>query len=230
MIKAAPNKKINRTTACLVVVLVFFAYHNRSCFAALDGDFQFWSTAVVSFDVNNDWKVAVEEKLKFVYDAGHLRYHHTDLGFTYKGLADWIDLGFNFKQVFVELPDEWTRENRPHLSITFKGRLAGLDFSDKSKFAFRDIEYGDDYWRYSNKLKVNLPYELTRFKLCPYVADQVYINMDRSDFEKNRLYAGVAFELSKNVESELYYVYQWGKILDNWLELSALGLQLKFRF
>ncbi|MHC4204526.1 MAG: DUF2490 domain-containing protein [Planctomycetota bacterium] len=229
--KATQIRKKNRATACLFVVLAFVAYNSRSCFASIDGDFQFWSTAGVSFDINKDWKVAVEEKLKFVHDAGHLRYHHTDLGFTYKGLADWIDLGFNFKQVFVELPDDdWSRENRPHLNITFKGRWAGLDFSDKSKFAFRDIEYGDDYWRYSNKLKVNLPYELTRFKFRPYVADQVYINMDRSNFEKNRLYAGVSFELSKNIESELYYVYQWGKFLDYWFELSALGLQLKLSF
>lgn len=224
-------KKINRTTAYLIVVLAFFAYHNRSCLAEIDGDFQFWSTAGVSFDVNKDWKVSIEEKLKFVHDAGHLRYHHTDLGFTYKGIADWIDLGFNFKQVFAELPDDdWSRENRPHLNITFKGRWAELDFSNRSRFEYRDIEYGDDYWRYSNKLELNLPFELTRLKFHPYIADQVYINLNGQGFEKNRIYSGVSFELSEGIESELYYVYQWSKFLDQWLELSALGLQLKFRF
>lgn len=213
------------------MVLVSIAYHNETCFAFTDGDFQFWSTTGVSCNVNKDWKVAVEEKLKFVHDAGHLRYHHTDLGFTYKGLAEWIDLGFNFKQVFVELPDDdWSRENRPHFNITFKSRWGTLDISDRSRFEYRDIEYGNDRWRYSNKLEVNLPYELTRFKFRPYIADQVYINMDGSGFEKNRIYSGVSFELSEGIESELYYVYQWSKFFDQWLELSALGLQLKFRF
>ena len=108
--------------------------------------------------------------------------------------------------------------------------MGTLDFSDRSRFEYRDIEYGDDHWRYANKLEVNLPFELTRFKFRPYVADQVYINLDGRGFEKNRFYAGVSFELSENIESELYYVYQWGKILDHWLELSALGLQLKLSF
>ena len=116
------------------------------------------------------------------------------------------------------------------MNITFKGRLGSLDFSDRSWFDYRDIEYGDDRWRYVNKFEINLPFKLTRLKFRPYIADQVYINMDRSNFEKNRLYAGVSFELSKNIESELYYVYQWGKFLDHWFELSALGLQLKLSF
>jgi len=115
------------------VVLISAAYHNEICFAFADGDFQFWSTTGASFDVNKDWKVAVEEKLKFVHDGGHLRYHHTDLGFTYKA------------------------------------------------------------------------------------------------FEKNRIYSGVSFELSEGIESELYYVWQSSKYFDRWQDLSALGLQLKFR-
>jgi hypothetical protein len=212
-------------------VLASFTYHNGSCFASTDGDFQFWSTVGVSFDVNKDWAGAVEEHLKFGNDAGHLYYQHTDLGFTYKSFADWIDIGFNYKQVFVELPDDhWSSENRPHLNITFKGRLGSLDFSDRSRFEYRDKEYGDDLWRYVNKFEVNLPFELTKFKFRPYVADQVYINMDGSGFEKNRVYTGVTFELSEDIESELYYVHQWSEFLGRWQELSALGLQLKFRF
>jgi hypothetical protein len=213
------------------VVLVFVAYHNRSCFASTDEDFQFWSTVGVSFDVNKDWSAAVEEQLKFDNDAGHLYQHQTDLGFTYKSFADWIDIGLNYKQVFKEQSDDhWSRENRPHLNITFKGRLGTLDFSDRSRFEYRDKEIGDDLWRYVNKFEVNLPFELTQFKFRPYIADQVYINMDGSGFEKNRVYAGINFELKEDIESELYYVRQWSELLGRWQELSALGLQFKFRF
>jgi hypothetical protein len=213
------------------VVLSSFAHHNGSCFASTDGDFQFWSTVGASFKVNKDWSAAVEEQLKFGNDAGHLYYHHTDLGFTYKNFADWIDIGFNYKQVYLERSDgHWSRENRPHFNITFKGQLGSLDFSDRSRFEYRDKEYGDDLWRYVNKLEVNLPYELTRFMLRPYIADQIYINMDGSGFEKNRVYAGVNFELYEDIESELYYMRQWSESLGRWEELNALGLDIKFRF
>ena len=231
MMTATSIRKLYRTRICFLVAFASLAFHSGSCFASYDKDFQFWSTVGISFDVNKDWSATVEEMLKFGNDAGHFFQHQTDLGFTYKNFADWIDIGFNYKQVFVELPDDcWSRENRPHLNITFKGRLGSLDFSDRSRFEYRDKEYGDDLWRYVNKLEVNPPFEFTRFKFHPYVADQVYINMDGSGFEKNRIYAGAAFELSEDIESELYYVHQWSEYLGRWQELSALGLQLNFRF
>jgi len=213
------------------VILVFFIYHSGSCFASTDGDFQFWNTVGISFNVNKDFSGAVEEQFKLGDDAGHLYYHHTDLGFTYKSLADWIDIGFNYKQAFVEQSDgNWSRENRPHFNITFKGRLGSLAFSDRSRFEYRDLQYSDDLWRYVHKLEVDPPFEFTQYKFRPYIADQVYINMDGSGFEKNRIYVGVNFELSEDFESELYYVWQWRELNGRWQEMNALGLQLQFRF
>ena len=229
--KATPIKRLHRAIIYFLLIVVFFSYLNRSCFASTDGDFQFWTTAGASFDVNKDWGGAVEEILKFGHVAGNFFQHQTDLGFTYKSFADWIDIGLNYKQVYKKQTDgDWSREKRPHLNITFKGRLGNFDFSDRSRFEFRDKEYGDDLWRYVNKFEVNLPFEFTQFKFRPYVADQVYINMDGSGFEKNRIYAGFNFELTEDVESELYYVRQWSESDGRWQELSALGLQLKLRF
>jgi hypothetical protein len=231
LIKETPSRRLHGAAVYLFVLLTFLSFRNGICFASSDRDFQFWSTVGASFDVNRDWSAAVEEQLKYGNDAGNLYYQHTDLGFTYKSLADWIDIGFNYKQVYLELPDDrWGRENRPHFNVKFKGRLGSLDFNDRSRFEYRDKEYGDDLWRYLNKFEVNLPFESTRFKFRPYVADQVYINMDGSGFEKNRIYAGVTFKLSEDAEGELYYVYQWYEYLGRWQELSALVLQLKFLF
>ena len=229
--EAIPISRFHRATTFLFVVLAIVIYRGGACFALSDGDFQLWSIAGASFDVDKDWTVAVEEHLKFGQNAGHFYYQHTDLGFTYKGLADWIDLGFNYKQVFLkQLDGHWGRENRPHVNITFKGRLGTLGVSDRSRFEYRDREYGDDLWRYVNKLEVNLPHEFTRFKFRPYFADQVYINLDGQGFERNRIYTGVSFELSEDIESELYYVWQSMKLLGEWWDMSALGIQLNICF
>jgi len=231
LIKETPIRRLHGASVYLFVLLASLSFCDGICFASSDRDFQLWSTFGASFDVNRDWSAAVEEMLKFGDDAGNLYYQHTDLGFTYNSLADWIDIGFNYKQVYVELTDDrWGTERRPHFNVTFKGRLGSLDFSDRSRFEYRDKEYGDDLWRYLNKFEVNLPCEFTRFKLRPYVSDQVYINMDGSGFERNRIYTGLTFELSEDIESELYYVHQWYECLGRWEELDALGLQLKFLF
>ena len=219
----------NRTRLIAAVIAVWLP--GECCFGFEDGDFQFWQTAVASLDLNQDWTMAVEEQLRFGNDAGHLYYHHTDLGFVYGGLADWIDLGFNFKEIFLEdIHGRWSRENRPHLNITFKGRLGTLDWTDGSRFEYRDRETEEDLWRYVNRLKVKLPWEFTRFKFRPYVADFVFINFEGRAFEQNRIFSGVSFELTRDMESELYYFWQSARFDDQWQDMSALGLQLKIYF
>ena len=49
-------------------------------------------------------------------------------------------------------------------------------------------------------------------------------------FEKNRIYAGVTFELTKNIESECYYVWESRESDSQWKELNALGFQIEILF
>jgi hypothetical protein len=215
----------------LVIVAITVSLFSESRFAFADGDVQFWQTVAASLDINKDWTVAVEEHLKLGHDAGTFYYHHTDMGFVYKSFAKGIDLGFNYKQGFKKDDDgHWSRENRPHLNVTFNGRLGTLDFADRSRFEYRDREDGQDLWRYVHRLKVTLPFEFTKLRFRPYLADQVYINLDGQTFEKNRVYSGVTFELSKAVESEFYYVWQSRKTDGRWKDLNALGFQIRIRF
>ena len=199
--------------------------------AYADGNLEFWQTTTVSLDINKDWTAAIEEQLKLGQDAGHLYFQYTDLGFVYGGVASWIDLGFNYKQIFMKDDDgHWSWENRPHLNITLKGRLGTLVLSDRSRFEFRDREDEEDLWRYVHGLKVGLPFEFTKYKFRPYFADQVYLNMEGQTFERNRIYSGMTFELTHNVESELYYLWQLAKSDGHWEDLNALGLQIQIRF
>ena len=99
----------------LVVTVVTVVLISEICFGFDDEGFQYWSTASVSFDINKDWKCTFTEEFRLGHDAGNLYRHHSDLGFVYKSLADWVDLGFNFRQVFEkDSKGEWRRENRPH--------------------------------------------------------------------------------------------------------------------
>jgi len=195
------------------------------------GDFQYWSSANVSLDIDKDWKITFAEEFRLGDDAGHLYYHHSDLGFVYKSLADWIDLGVNYRKVFErDSKDKWRQENRPHLNVMLKGKLFGLDLSDRSRFEYRDRENKKDLWRYRNKVSVKLPLELTSLKLQPYLADEVFINFDEEDFNKNRLYAGLSLKLSKNIKGEVYYLWQSSKSGGDWKNINVLGTGLKFYF
>ena len=212
--------------AVITIVLI-----SGVCFAYDDEGFQYWSTANVTFDSDKDWKITFEEEFRFGDDGGHLYYQHSDLGFVYKSLADWIDLGFNYRQVFEEdSKDKWRQENRPHLNVMLKGKLFGLDLSDRSRFEYRDRESKKDLWRYRNKVSVKFPLELTSLKLQPYLADEVFINFDEEDFNRNRLYAGLSLKLSKNIKGEVYYLWQSSKSGGDWKDINVLGTGLKFYF
>jgi len=95
---------------------------------------------------------------------------------------------------------------------------------------YRDRENKKDVWRYRNKFMMKIPLELTKLKLQPYLADEVFINLDKEGYNRNRLYSGVAFNLSKNVKGEIYYLWQSSRSGGGWNEINVLGTQLKFYF
>jgi hypothetical protein len=224
--------KLHKTTIYFFAVLIFAGFLGESCFAFDDGDFQYWSSAGVSFDINKDWKCTFDEEFRFGEDAGEFYYHHSDLGFVYKGLTDWIELGFNYRQVFdrTDSEGEWKQENRPHLNVTLKGRLFDLDVSNRSRFEYRDREDKEDLWRYRNKFTVKLPFELTALKLKPYLADEVFIPLNDDNITRNRIYAGVSFTVLEDITGEVFYLWQSSRSDGDWKDTNVLGTRLKFRF
>ena len=152
--------RLSKITICFIAALICAGFLSGPCFAFDDGDFQYWSSAKVSFDINKDWQCNFEEEFKFGDDAGELYYHHSDLGFVYRSFADWIDLGFNYRQISErsDSEGEWTQENRPHLNVTLKGQLFGLNVSNRSRFEFRDVEDNEDPVSYTHLTLPTTPY------------------------------------------------------------------------
>ena len=224
--------KLSNISIPFFMALICVGFPGGPCFAFDDGDFQYWSSAKVSFDINKDWQCNFEEEFKFGDDAGELYYHHSDLGFVYRSFADWIDLGFNYRQISERADSEgqWSQENRPHLNITFKGTLFDLDVSDRSRFDYRDRENKRDHWRYRNKVTVKVPLELTGLKLKPYLADEVYIPLNDDNITKNKIYAGVSFKVLENMTGEIFYLWESSRSTGYWNDINVLGTWLKFRF
>jgi hypothetical protein len=229
--KEEPMSKICKTVLCFLVVVIAVEFPGRPCFAFDEGDVQFWSTAGASFDINKDWKGNFEEEFRFGDNAGTFYYNHSDLGFIYGGLAEWIDLGFNYRQVFSkDSAGEWRRENRPHVNVTLKTEVNDFTLSSRSRLEYRDREIKKDIWAYRHKATIKLPFELTKLKLQPYIADEVFIDLDKSEYVANRLYSGFSLISSKRIKSELYYMWKWGKSGGDSSYVNVFGAQLKFYF
>lgn len=214
-----------------VVAAMVAAVAGGVCFASDDGDFQFWSTADVAFDVNKDWRIILQEEFRLGESGGTLYYHHSEAGFVYRGLADWIDVGAGYRQVFEkDSKGDWKQENQPNINVTLKAKLFGLDVSDRSRIEYRDLEDREDLWRYRNKVTVKFPFELTTIKLQPYVADEIFIPLNDDNVNKNRFYTGVSLKLTKNLKGEIYYLWESSRGANNWTDINVLGTALKFSF
>jgi hypothetical protein len=216
---------------CSVFAGIFAALCTRPAYADDKTGFQYWSTVDVAVDINKDWKTVFEEEFRLGDGGGHLYYHHSDIALIYKGLAKDIDLGFNFRKVYVEDDTNiWRQENRPHLNVTFRKKFEDIDFSTRSRLEFRDNELTEDLWRYRNLFAFKLPFEWTSLKLRPYIADEIFINLNDEGYIANRVYAGVAFNLLKNVKTAVYYVWQSARTSPGRDDIHAVGTKLIFNF
>jgi hypothetical protein len=221
-----------RTTSLVLTMTGIIFFFGGVCFAFDDGDFQYWSTAKVSFDLNKDWKVDFSEEFRFGDEGGELYHYFSDLGFTYISLAEWIDVGLNFRLIRERAgsDSEWKTENRPHINISFKGNLCNLGLINRSRFEYRDRKEAEDFWRYRNQTTVKFPFELTARKLKPYIAEEFYINMTGDNIiNRNRFYSGISFKLSKNLDGNIFYLWQATKSGKEWNDLHILGTQLVFK-
>lgn len=215
---------------CLLAALICGGLPERLSLAVDKSGFQYWSTAEFSLDLNEDWTATFGEEFRFGDEGGNLYYHHSDVGFVYKGLADWIDVGANFRKVYGDTGSTWRQENRPHINVTLKGKMGDVGVSNRSRFEFRDIDKKKDIWRYRNKVTFKLPYELTELKLKPYLADEVFINFNEEEYVGNRFYSGVAFSIAKNVKADIYYLWFSARSGGEQYNIHALGTKLIFRF
>jgi len=71
---------------------------------------------------------------------------------------------------------------------------------------------------------------MTRFEIQPYVADEVFIDLDGDDFNRNRAYAGFSLKIFKNLKGEIFYLWQNSKKSGNWNDINVLGTKIKLSF
>lgn len=144
-------------------------------------------------------------------------------------MAEWFDIGVNYRQIFNIKKNRWKYENRPHISGTFKYTISDITISDRSRFEYRNMEDVKDDWRYRNKLTLTLP-KYTSLEIQPYIADEIFYSFDKQRMVKNRAYAGLTFKIIKELKGEIFYLYETDKSGKKWVSFNTLGTKLKLVF
>lgn len=213
----------------LVIVLLSLVFL-CNCYAFDDEDFQYWNSESISVKLSEDWKAALSEEFRFGDNANIFYYQHSDLGFIYSGIADWIDLAVNYRHIYEKKSNGWEVENRPHLDAVLKCELSSYELANRIMLEYRNRESNDDFWRYRNRFMIKMPFKLTKLKIQPYFADETFYDFDAETLNKNRIYGGVDLVLTKNIKAEIYYLRESTEKNDKWADTNILGTKFKLYF
>ena len=217
--------------AAVCVIFCLLMFFTNSVFAFEDEDFQLWTTATLQSDLNKHWKAKVEQEFRFGDNASQHYYNHTDGILSYK-VNDNLSLGAAYRQIFEKIKGEWKYENRPHVNATVKFKLDGFELKNRSRWEYRMREDKDDTGRYRNKTTLAYPFMWDKFKISPYVADEIFVDCGKSTWvlNRNRLYLGVQAKLLENLKMDIFYLRQSSEKSRKWTDYNVLGVMAKVVF
>jgi hypothetical protein len=193
------------------------------------GDWQFWNTESIEGSLAENWKVKLEEEFRFGDNMGKFYYHHTDGSLTYK-LTNWFHLGLNYRQIYEKKNGKWQEETRPHINVTLKWKWQDFKFENRNRFEYRMREGRGDVWRYRNKLTLAFPVKWTELSIQPYLADEIFVDLNVGDLNRNRLYAGFRARLMKYLATDIFYLWQTSEKAGDWIDYNVIGAKLKVKF
>lgn len=211
---------------CLSAIIVLsvgdvFAYDN--------GDWQYWNRESIEGNINENWKVKIDVEFRFGDNCSELYHQYSEPGLAYR-CAGWFNLGVNYRQIYEKKGEAWRQENRPHINATFKWRWSNFKLEDRSRLEYRVREGKDDVFRYRNRLLLKLPLKWTDLNIQPYMADEIFLDFEKGELNRNRLYLGANGNLGKGLKAEAYYLWQTSKSKDHWDDHNMIGTKLKAAF
>ncbi|MGZ8191528.1 MAG: DUF2490 domain-containing protein [Methylococcaceae bacterium] len=189
-------------------------------------DFQTWGniTAIGSLDViNPDWKnykYWLEGQGRFGNDTSQFSQGMVRTGLGYTLLDDDDDhLSLWLGYAWVPTDEPFTKtafdEHRIWQQLLWTNKLPYGTLTSRARLEQRFLDTGDDVgWRYRHLLKISIPMPFAPgFSLVG--SDEFFVNINDTDwgaadgFDQNRVFAGIGYDVNKNIKSELGYMNQY---------------------
>ena len=195
---------------------------------AADGGWQVWNRGSISGRIAEGWAVRIGEEFRFADGEKELYYHLTSIDITYQ-ITPWLSVGPGYAQLYSYSGAAWMGENRPMVNgnLSWAGGLLGV--SDRSRFEYRIREGAQDIWRYRNLLKLSSTRTWTRLALQPYISNEFFVVLNGSEWNANRLYAGIRLRPFTFLTADIFYLRQ-SKKTSAWTGYNVIGSALSFSF
>ncbi len=185
-----------------------------------------WQAAKISKPLNDIYTLSMEGDFRSFNLAEQLKYYHGDIGISFQVLSNFM-LSVNFREVF-EWKGVWKQEHRPHGTVSTKMQFGSLGISARSRFEYRMKQDKDPVIRNRDLVSIKFGKEFTPLKLVPYIADEIFYDMEESELNRNRFYVGMEIKCISFVKTVIYFLQQKDLKNEAWEPTNVVGMKFSF--
>lgn len=182
-----------------------------------DSDLGNWMIYIGSKQINEKWNIHNEVQYRNYNMAGDLEQLllRTGLGYTFNKGNNNVLLGYGYilSENYTGSGDEKVdvHEHRIFQQFIAKEKIGQIRLQHRYRFEQRFIE-SDFKMRFRYFLAINVPLfakgrDIHTFYLSAY--NEIFLNTESPVFDRNRLYGGIGYQLSKGTKLELGYMNQF---------------------
>lgn len=181
---------------------------------------------------NRPINYVIEEDFR-LKNGDDFNYQHSQITAAVK-YNQWFQPFIGYRVEFVKPANNWNFRQKFLLGDTstlVKSDVYGL-LNARSMFDYTISPGNVGVFRFRERFRYNTPWHLTRFKINPFIYDEIFFGIDPGQgFNQNRIGGGVDVPLAKNVVGSVYYFLQTQKTtVGDWTNTNILGIQARISF
>ena len=188
---------------------------------AQEQDFQQWSKIGVSYDLNKDLSVSLDQGLRFRENASLPDVTFSNLSLKYDLIKKWsVAIGYRYITDF-DLSQNTSTSHRIYTDVNYRKKKKRWLMKNRLRHQFQEENF-------TLRDKVSLSYNIRKTPLEPFTAFELFFK--DSEFKKWRYTLGASYPFLKEFDIDVYYRLQQSFNTNNPKQLYILGLGMEYKF
>ena len=188
---------------------------------AQEQDFQQWSKIGVSYDLNKDLSVSLDQGLRFRENASLPDVTFSNLSLKYDLIKKWsVAIGYRYITDF-DLSQNTSTSHRIYTDVNYRKKKKRWLMKNRLRYQYQEENF-------TLRDKVSLSYNIRKTPLEPFTAFELFFK--DSEFKKWRYTLGASYPFLKEFDIDAYYRIQQSFNTNNPKQLHILGLGIEYKF
>lgn len=188
---------------------------------AQEQDFRQWSKIGVSYDLNKDLSVSLDQGFRFRENASLPDVTFSNLSLKYDLIKKWsVAIGYRYITDF-DLSQNTSISHRIYSDINYRKKKKRWLMKNRLRYQYQEENF-------TLRDKVSLSYNIRKTPLEPFTAFELFFK--DSEFKKWRYTLGASYPFLKEFDIDVFYRLQQSFNTNNPKQLHILGLGIEYKF